>query len=138
MPRNATLKATTDELSPVQATVLEALLRGETVTAAATAANVDRSTVHRWLRSDLSFQAACNRGRRELWEASAGRLLRAAHTAAETVANAVESGDVQVALAVLKGIGALSGTVPMFGSDDPGELAESARRVQNLLDIGIW
>jgi hypothetical protein len=54
------------------------------------------------------------------------RISQLANVALETVAGAVESGDVRAALAVLKGLGALSGTRPAVGSDDARELSEEA------------
>ena len=62
MPQNTT----PEKLTAQQERVLERLLTGETVTAAAEAEGVDRSTVHRWRREDLAFQAAYNQRRREL------------------------------------------------------------------------
>jgi hypothetical protein len=64
-----------DALSPSQETVLAVLLAGKSVTDAATAAGVDRTTVHRWLKEDLGFPAAFNRARRELREALTARLM---------------------------------------------------------------
>ena len=61
MPRNATPDG---RLKPRQQAVLERLLAGETVTAAARAAKVDRSTVHRWLKEDYTFGAAYNQDSR--------------------------------------------------------------------------
>ena len=72
MPRNATHS---EDLTPQQQRALEALLAGQTVTAAANTAGVDRSTVHRWQKDDLVFRAAFNRGRRELLASVHTRLL---------------------------------------------------------------
>jgi hypothetical protein len=57
-------------LPPAQTQALASLLRGETVTAAAAAANVARETVHRWLRDDPIFQAEWNRGKASWWARS--------------------------------------------------------------------
>jgi hypothetical protein len=46
---------------PGQTRVLPALLAGATVTEAAKAAAVSRTSVNRWLREDFAFRAACNR-----------------------------------------------------------------------------
>src|SRR5438046_1747190 len=66
MQQNATPAGT---LSGTQERALTMLLSGKSITDAATAAEVDRTTVHRWLKEDFGFQAALNRGRRELREA---------------------------------------------------------------------
>jgi transposase-like protein len=57
--RNGTPQnATPESLTPAQDTAIVALLAGKTITDAATAAGVDRATVHRWLKDDLAFLAA--------------------------------------------------------------------------------
>jgi transposase-like protein len=58
MKRNGTPHNPTLTLSPCQLAALEALLAGKTVTDAAAAAGVDRSTLHAWLKTDFPFQAA--------------------------------------------------------------------------------
>lgn len=113
-------------LSPQQLQALESLLRGETVTEAASRAGVDRTTVHRWQREDYRFMAAVNSGRREIAEAIQARLLGVALSASETVASAIESGDVRTALTVLKGMGVLSGELPRIGPEDPEEIRNDA------------
>jgi hypothetical protein len=114
-------------LKPTQSIVLEQLLAGESVTKAAKAGGVDRTTVHRWLREDAVFQGAYNAARRELSREVEARLPHLAEVALATVQAAVEQGDVRAALAVLKGLGALSGVPLEIGTDDPVELAEEKR-----------
>ncbi len=116
-----------DTLSPPQLTALAELLAGRTVTDAATAAGVDRVTLHRWLREDHSFRAAWNRARRELQNAMQTRLLTLAEKAADCVGKAIEHGDGKTALALLRGLGLLPGESPKIGSDDAAELAEDAQ-----------
>ena len=136
MPQNATPNQEREVLKPEQINALERLLLGETVTAAAKAVGIDRSTLHRWLRKDFEFQAAFNRRKRELAEAVQVRLLSLADKAAAVVGNAVEQGNLNAALAVLRGIGALSGTPVTPGLEDPEVLrehAEMAREESELL-----
>ena len=52
-------------LSPVQAQVAAALASGQSISAAAVAAGVHRSTVHNWLKSDANFQAEFDKIRQE-------------------------------------------------------------------------
>jgi len=112
------------ELNLKQIIVLEHLIAGATVTKAAEAGGVDRTTVHRWLREDCTFLAAYNAARRDLSREVEARLPHLAEAALGTVEAAVQNGDVRAALAVLKGLGALSGSAPTIGAENPGELAE--------------
>jgi hypothetical protein len=126
MPQNATPSA--DALTPSQEKALSALLVGKSVTDAAAAAEVDRTTVHRWLKDDFGFRAAFNRERHRLREAMQSRLMTLAEKAAECVERSLADGDGKTALALLKGLGLLSGELPPVGSDDPADLAAAARR----------
>lgn len=122
MPQNATRRGNSDGLSPHQIAVLESLLTGATVTKAAATVGVDRTTVHRWIRSDPVFLASLNEGKRELWESIGRQMLYVARAAADTVLEAIHDGDARTSLEVLKGIGALSGHTPRYGPDDPVEV----------------
>ena len=117
-------KTQNDTLSPAQVTVLAELLAGRTITDAATAAGVDRVTVHRWLREDFAFQAAWNRDRRELHRTAYDRLERLAAKAVGCLEKAIDSGDAKAALAIVKGMGILAPSP--IGSEDAGELASEA------------
>lgn len=79
MQQNATFPA----LEPRQALALESLMAGASVTKAAEAAGVDRSSLHRWLREDTSFQAAYNAARRDLRREVSSRLQAVAGAALE-------------------------------------------------------
>jgi uncharacterized protein YecA (UPF0149 family) len=72
-------------LSPVQAEVAAALARGETVTAAAAAAGVHRTTVHHWLRHEPEFKAAVLAARREYVETLNDELRELTARALETL-----------------------------------------------------
>lgn len=109
LPQNATPG---DDLLPAQQKALAALLAGQTITAAAKAAGVDRTTVHRWLRDRYkpAFPDALERGRRELRQATEARLLAMASKATDCLEEAMEEGDGKAAaLALLKGLGFLPG-----------------------------
>ncbi len=126
MPRSDTQKAAGFKLSASQIRAVEGLLAGESVTNAAKRAGVSRETVHRWQRQDFGFQAAYNRGRRKLLEAAEARVVALAHQAAVTIGNAIDKGDSTAALAVLKGLGILTGMSPTTHSEDPYVLREEA------------
>ena len=118
-------KTTRNEtLSPAQVKVLAELLTGKTITAAASAAGVERVTVHRWLREDFAFQAAWNRDRQELHREAYARLERLAVKAVDCLEKAIDRGDVKAALTIAKGMGILS--PEKTGSDNAGELAAAA------------
>jgi len=124
MSQNPTDPGRASGLTPKQVLAAGALTAGQTITDAAQAAGVDRSTVHRWLREDFHFQAALNAARRDLLSEIENRLLRLAHDAANAVGQAIEAGDVSAAIAVLRGIGALSGKRPAIGLENPEELRQ--------------
>ncbi len=138
MTQNDTEKIGQEQLSPAKLQVLQGLLSGDSVTDAAKAGQVSRETVHRWLREDFEFQAVYNQGRREIAEEIQDVLLVTARQAADTVADAVRSGNVKLALAVLKGIGGLSGRPPNIRSGDSVQLALEAdldNREQESMNI---
>lgn len=59
MRRSATARAgRSPDLQPAQFHALACLAGGSSVTDAAEGAGVDRTTVHRWLREDVVFQAS--------------------------------------------------------------------------------
>jgi hypothetical protein len=100
-----------DNLSSAQVKALAALLAGKTVTAAAQEAEVDRTTIYRWLRDPdrPGFRRALERGRWELRQAVQARLLSLAGKAADCLEGTLAQGDSKAALALLKGLGFLQG-----------------------------
>jgi len=136
-PRNATPD---ESLTPTQDLAIAALLAGKTITAAGEA-SVDRGTVHRWLKEDFAFQAALNRGQRELRCVAYGRLERLAEKAVDTLERALDKGDAKAALGIVKGLGILAPS--SIGSGDAPELAASAARAKAQAEAeaelaGIW
>ena len=114
MRRNRTHEAEAVEaprtLDPIQLTVLEALLAGRTITDAATAVGVSRTTVHRWLKDDYLFRAEVNAARHALRQTSLARLDALCERSIEVLRGALDqSGDTRIALEVLKGCGVLGG-----------------------------
>lgn len=73
-----------DKLTPNQVAVVTALLAGRSVEAAAKAAKVNPSTVHRWL-ADTDFQAALRTGRRDLAQQALGVIQSATRAAVGVV-----------------------------------------------------
>ncbi len=124
MSQNAT--PTDQPLRPDQLVVLERLIAGESITKAAKEAGCSRETIHRWLKNDFVFLATLNRMKHELQDSIDAQLLAISGRAAETVAQAVASGDVKVALQVLRGTGSLPGDRPRVGSVDASRLRDDA------------
>lgn len=107
-------------LSPSQRTAIELLTSGRTMAAAAVAAGVNRSTLHRWFKGDAAFVAAFNAWQRDVLATSRGRLLSLSDLAVATVARAMNKGDAKTAVAVLKSLGVMDRPVP--GATDPAEV----------------
>jgi len=140
MLRNATAEPIPPDLTAQQEAVLTALLMGTSVTAAAGEAAISRQTVHRWLANDPEFISAYNRGRHELANSHATRILAMCGGALDVLESAIAAADVKTALAVLKGAGVFRGdAVQIVGSDDAEEVREEqarrtrARELDNLI-----
>jgi hypothetical protein len=108
-------------LTAPQETAITSLLAGQSATEAAAAAGVNRSTLWRWTK-DPMFEAALNRRKREIFEQAHSRLAQIAQDALGIIQAAVAGGDAPTALAVLKGVGLLTGQHPPIGTDNPKEL----------------
>ena len=99
-------------LAPAQRLALNALIGGATMTDAARAAGVDRSTVYRWLDGVPGFVAELNRGRLEQAQTLRAELRGLATDAVRTLRELVtsdatgEAVRLRAALAVLQAVGA--------------------------------
>jgi hypothetical protein len=94
-------------LTVPQRIALAAMIAGKAPNAAARIAGVDRSTLYRWRTDDVDFIAALNAWRDQALQSTMDHLRNAAQEAAVTVASAIRNGNIQVSLAILKGVGAL-------------------------------
>lgn len=108
MQQNATYG---DALSPAQLIALAALLGGQTITAAALAADVDRATLYRWMRNPEKpgFRKALQRGRRELRQAMRARLVAMLPKMGDCLESSLTQGESRTAIALLRGLGFLPG-----------------------------
>ncbi len=117
-----TIELGSESLSPPQREALGGLMEGQTVTAAAKTAGVDRGTVHRWINANPNFRAAYNAWQHETRESSKAKLLSLSNDALGVVAKAVQDGDRHIAYRLLKDLGLLAKLQP--GQTDPDLLLE--------------
>lgn len=120
---------TTDtELSPKQHEAIDLLLQGQNITTISKEIGVDRSTIYRW-QDNFDFEAERNKKARELRDAANARLVQLAEKSLSVIDNALDRGEAKTALAVLKGIGYLSGATSPIGSTDAEQL-ETEREIE--------
>jgi transposase-like protein len=84
-----------------QSAALAVLTGGGTITAAAVVAGVDRSTIHRWLRSDERFRQVLNEQRAQATTEARLQLSALTLQAVETIADAIRQGDARIAMTIL-------------------------------------
>jgi hypothetical protein len=118
----------TDGLTPRQAEVITALVRGSSVTDATRQVNVDRTTFYLW-RKDAFFEAELNRAKQEQIDAMRAQLWDLTDVALATVRECLINADMpaavrlKAALAILQNIGALQ--QEQIGSTDPSAIRKS-------------
>lgn len=121
MQRSATAM---EALTPTGVKVVEQLAAGATVTKAAKAAQIDRTTVYRWMRNP-DFLAALNALRADMREAAWVHLEALVALALDVIVDHLKKKkDPRVALEILKGAGYLPGRLSYVGSDDAQRLIE--------------
>lgn len=92
--------------TPKQEIALGELMMGRTVTDAASAAGVNRGTVHDWL-NESTFHAEYDRRLQEMRTKAKARLMGLVDIAIDAVAEALARGDEKTALQLLKGMNLL-------------------------------
>jgi hypothetical protein len=96
-----------EKLTPQQAQVAAALAQGRSITRAAAAAGVHRTTVHAWNRNSSDFRAAVQEARREFAAALSDQVRDLSSAALDTLTALLASPDtpptvrLKAALAVL-------------------------------------
>ena len=123
-------KVDTATISQTQEMAIAALIRGATVTEAATEAGVSRQTVSEWKNHDPEFIAALNRGRRDVWDQVEDRV-RALHIKAlEVITQELDGPDGgDVAIDVMKVLTRMN--VAPMGATTAREIA-SAQLLRDL------
>ena len=94
-------------MSEKQQKAMAALRCGSSFPQAAEAAGVNRSTVHRWVQNDPQFRARYNAWQQEMVESSRARLLTMLDKAVDVIGKALDRGDEQTAVAMLRNIGVM-------------------------------
>ncbi len=90
-PEAASDEPDATSVSALQARVAAALAQGCSVSAAASAAGVHRTTVHHWQRTSPRFRAAVEQARREFTESLADDMLDLAHSAVRTLQDLLDN-----------------------------------------------
>ncbi len=98
----------TVELSPAQAQVVDALAEGASISCAARRADIHRTTIHHWLRTNAAFKEAAQNAQAEYTAALTDDMRELSTLALKTLRNLLERSDtppavkLRAALAVLK------------------------------------
>jgi DNA-binding phage protein len=111
-----------DKLSQSQMQVLQAIMAGKSISAAAASAGVSRSSVYRWQNDDANYIAALNAWKQQTEDSVRHRLLAMADRAVIAINNALLTCDARVGFALLKGMGLLA--PPQKSSADPAIVAK--------------
>jgi hypothetical protein len=119
------------ELTPQQATAVDLLAAGRTVTETAEAVGVVRQTVSEWLNQQDGFRAAVNQRRHELWTAVTDRLRSLVPKALDVLEEGLTAGNVQAALGLLKAAG-LYGLAAPSGPTTPEAIEAERVRSEKL------
>ena len=118
-----------------QRAVLEILMIGKSVRAAAQMANVSRATLYRWMRSDEEFKAALKAWQERAQTTARSKLLCATEKAADVIIKKLDDGDLRAALAILKlgGIGQSAALVQEVNFDQPSASKKTAPALEMRL-----
>jgi AcrR family transcriptional regulator len=119
-----------------QRTVLEMLMIGQNIRTVARLANVSRSTVYNWMKSDAGFKAALKVWQERIQTSARGKLLSATEQAADTVIHKLKEGDLRAALAILK-MGGIDGHNPALVQEVSPEPARSAKARAPALEMRL-
>lgn len=123
-----------DLLPAEQRQALELLVQGRSVAETAQSVGIARRTIYNWLQKDPTFQTAYNQWHQDMKENCRTRLLMLTGKATAALAKALEAGDANIALQLLKGIGMLTPTPDRPTDEDEvrkqADLDEKLRRAQ--------
>jgi hypothetical protein len=118
----------THTLTAKQLRAVDLLASGNSEREVAEMVGCDRATLWRWRKRNAAFQGALNARRDELWSTSLDRLRALMPRALAVVETAIEAGDRQSALALLRLTGIGSVDLSRVGAVDPEVIAEVEQR----------
>jgi len=131
-------------LSEQQQNAIMALLEGLPDREVADRVGVTRETVCRWRNQDPFFAAELNQRRQDVWAEATDRLRGLVGSAVETLEEAVNAGNVQAAVQVLRAVGIYGQVGAPDGPTDPkahlyrqaaAEAQEKASTQENERDL---
>ena len=126
-------KPTLTTTTPAQELAIDVLASGGTTTDAADAADVTRQTVSKWRNHHPGFKAELNTRRRELNHERADRIRDLDAQALATVAEAIDDGNVGVALAWVKSRKLHAVDVDAIGPTDADAMVKTrAAKIRSL------
>lgn len=137
-PQNAT-ENDVRTLSPAQTLALLALVAGQSVSQAAVAAGVERTTIHRWLSKDPLFAAEFNAARLELAESVQSGIRQLADDAIAALRDLMRPNTpAKIRLQVVEMV--LARAAERCGSPLPDEIQEEIERreLEKKMDITLW
>ena len=120
--------ATEKKLSDDQDRAIQALIAGKTVSQAAAAAKVHRTTVHRW-QHEVAFVTALGDARLEAWQANRDRLSALADVALDTLEEFINSENDALKYRAAALILRLSSDLPQPAE---GFIVAAARALENI------
>lgn len=128
---NGEAVAPAERLTPQQAAACDLLASGRTLTDAAVALGVDRSTLSQWRNHHLLFQACLNQRRHELWGEMTEHLRSLAPEAVRVLHAALQAEGPEcltAAVTILKAIGLFGHVGPPHGPTEPEDIEQEQRR----------
>lgn len=108
-----------NKLSVKQLNAIDLLVAGKTDQEVSEVVGVSRETVTRWRNENPYFAAALNTQRKHIWQAAHEKLRGLVNKAVDTLAVAIEGGDVKAAVEVLKAVDIYGNVNEPWGPEDP-------------------
>jgi hypothetical protein len=105
---NEELARALEGLSAGEALAMQCIMRGETMTAAAQAANVSRTALYKWLEPGKPLYEAMTVWKQDMATTARTRLLMMSEMATENIFEALAGGDAKIAMKLMEKLGILS------------------------------
>ena len=119
-----------------QRAVLEMMMIGQSMRLIAKRANVGRTTINNWMKTDEAFKAALKAWQERIQTSARGKLLCATEQAADTVIHKLKEGDLRAALAILK-MGGIAGPNAALVQEVSAEPPRGARSRAPALEMRL-